>query len=98
MTFKFLSWDRPHDVREVLDRLETIAGLDGVVDLSRVAYAGHSAGAGSVMMVAGASRDFAGTLRTLADPRPIAFLACSPQGPARTASSRARSTRSRGPS
>jgi hypothetical protein len=31
-------------------------------------------------MVAGAGRDFAGTVRTLADPRPLAFIGCSPQG------------------
>jgi hypothetical protein len=32
-------------------------------------------------MVAGATRDFAGRQRAIADPRPIAFVSCSPQGP-----------------
>jgi hypothetical protein len=84
-TFKHLSWDRPHDVRAVLDWIDEQAApggaLAGTVDRARVAHAGHSAGAGGVMMVAGASRDFAGDLRVLADPRPLAFIACSPQGP-----------------
>jgi predicted dienelactone hydrolase len=84
-TFVHLSGDRPHDVRAVLDWIDEQAApggaLAGAVDRARVAHAGHSAGAGGVMTVAGASRDFAGQLRVLSDPRPLAFIACSPQGP-----------------
>ncbi len=80
---KALTWDRPFDVMEVLDRLEEReqADLAGRIDVSRIVYAGHSAGAGGVMMIAGATRDFGGTVYSFADPRPIAFIACSPQGP-----------------
>ena len=81
-TFKYLSWDRPHDLSRVLDWLDEPGGaLAGSVDLSRIAYAGHSAGAGAAMVVAGAGREIGDTLRFLADPRPRAFIACSPQGP-----------------
>lgn len=82
-TFKYLSWDRPHDIRRVLDWLDEQAAGDlaGRIDTSKILYAGHSAGAGSSMMVAGATRDFAGTQLGLSDPRPIAFMGCSPQGP-----------------
>jgi hypothetical protein len=83
--YKPLNWDRPNDVGAVLDWIETEAAagghLAGVVDVSRIAYAGHSAGAGSAMMVAGASRTYGDSLeRVLADERPIAFVSCSPQG------------------
>jgi hypothetical protein len=83
---KNLHWDRPNDVRAVLDWVEsqTAGGeLDGIVDASRIAYAGHSAGAGSTMMVAGAARRYRNTTEDLLvmDPRPVAFLSCSPQGP-----------------
>ncbi|RZO61964.1 MAG: hypothetical protein EVA89_10275 [Sandaracinaceae bacterium] len=83
--WKHLSWDRPHDVRAVLDHLEVAASagmpLEGSIDLSRVIYAGHSAGAGATMMVAGATRQIAGEDMLLLDPRPVAFLSASPQGP-----------------
>jgi predicted dienelactone hydrolase len=81
--FKHLSWDRPHDVRRVLDWVEEQARgrFADRIDPRRIAYAGHSAGAGGVLMVAGATRDFAGTQRAISDPRPIAFISCSPQGP-----------------
>jgi predicted dienelactone hydrolase len=81
-TFNYLFWDRPHDLEVVLDWLEDATGpLAGMIDLDRLAYAGHSAGAGNVLMTAGASRDYAGTVRTFVDPRPRAFIACSPQAP-----------------
>lgn len=83
-TWKYLSWDRPHDVRRVLDYLEaeTAPGgtLAGLLDMNRVAYAGHSAGAGAVLVTAGARREIAGLERDISDPRPKAFISCSPQG------------------
>ncbi|MFT5586638.1 MAG: hypothetical protein ACI9VR_004237 [Cognaticolwellia sp.] len=83
---KNLHWDRPNDFRAVLDWVEEQASagmLDGVVDPSRIAYAGHSAGAGSTMMVAGAARRYRDTSgdELLLDTRPVAFMSCSPQGP-----------------
>ncbi|MEZ4394270.1 MAG: acetylxylan esterase [Polyangiales bacterium] len=83
MTFKYLSWDRPHDLRRVLDWLQeqAVGAQRGNVDLTRIAYAGHSAGAGAALVVAGATREIAGSQRALPDPRPVAFLSCSPQGP-----------------
>jgi len=80
---KHLSWDRPHDVDAVLDWLELQAAgpLAGVIDLEKIVYAGHSAGAGATMMVAGATRQFAGVDTLLIDPRPMAFISASPQGP-----------------
>jgi hypothetical protein len=83
---KNLHWDRPNDFREVLDWVEDQASggmLDGVVDIGRIAYAGHSAGAGSTMMVAGASRSIRDTAedQLVMDTRPVAFMSCSPQGP-----------------
>jgi len=81
--FKYLHWDRPHDVRAVLDYLEeqAVGPLAGMADLGQLLYAGHSAGAGSTSMVAGASRELAGMPRTLPDPRPKAFIGCSIEGP-----------------
>lgn len=79
---KFLSWDRPNDVSEVIDALEAASGpgqpLEGLIDVTRILYAGHSGGAGGTMMVAGATRDLNGT-QLLLDPRPMAFMSCSPQ-------------------
>lgn len=81
--FKWLSWDRPNDFRRTLDWIdEQAAGrYAGVIDPAHLAYAGHSAGAGSVLMAAGAAREYAGAPVELSDPRPIAFMACSPEGP-----------------
>jgi hypothetical protein len=82
--FSHLNWDRPHDIRVVLDELERLAAtpaLRGQIDTAKVAVGGHSAGAGAAQTVAGAKRNFAGTAGTLSDPRPIAFLALSPQQP-----------------
>ena len=80
--FKFLNWDRPHDVARVLDWIDQQAAgpLQGRIEPRRLAYAGHSAGAGAALAVAGAGRDFAGNVRTLSDPRPLAFIGDSPQG------------------
>ncbi|HUQ06075.1 MAG TPA: hypothetical protein VM261_26410 [Kofleriaceae bacterium] len=82
LTFKYLSWDRPHDVRRTLDFVETQAAsgpFAGRIDADHIVYAGHSAGAGSVDMVNGASRAIAGTQMIVDDPRPVAFIANSPE-------------------
>ncbi|HJL19156.1 MAG TPA: hypothetical protein RMH99_26060, partial [Sandaracinaceae bacterium LLY-WYZ-13_1] len=83
--FKHLNYDRPNDLAAVLDWIEAQSApggrLEGRVDLERVVYAGHSAGGGAAMMVAGATREYGGTETLLGDPRPIAFVSASPQGP-----------------
>ena len=84
-TFRHLNWDRPHDISKVIDRLAAInaaAGpLHGRININRIAVGGHSAGSGGAMSVAGALRFFTNAPQALADPRPIAFMAFSPQGP-----------------
>jgi hypothetical protein len=80
--FKYLNWDRPNDIREVLTELErrnARGRLQGRIDLNRMAVGGHSAGSGGTLSVAGAVRVINGALRSFADPRPVAFLAFSPQ-------------------
>jgi predicted dienelactone hydrolase len=55
-----INWDRPHDVRAVLDWLErknTEASWKSVLDLSRIAHIGHSAGAGAGQMLGGVTRN-----------------------------------------
>jgi acetyl esterase/lipase len=85
-TFNYLNWDRPHDISRVIDRLAAInaaAGpLQGRINMNRIAVGGHSAGSGGTLSVAGARRFFTNAPVALADPRPLAFLAFSPQGPA----------------
>lgn len=82
--FKFLQWDRPHDLAAVMSELERLNGTPeflGKIDLSRIALAGHSAGAGGIVTVAGADRRFTNVALDSSDPRPVAFVALSPQGP-----------------
>ena len=82
--FKYLNWDRPHDIRAVLDELKRMNAqgqLHGHIDLGRIAVGGHSSGSGGALTVAGALRRFSGLPMDLSDPRPIAFLAFSPQQP-----------------
>jgi hypothetical protein len=82
--FKHLNWDRPFDISAVIDELERmnqLGELGGQIALNRIAVGGHSAGAGGALSVAGALRNFTGTPASLTDPRPVAFLAFSPQQP-----------------
>lgn len=67
----------------MLDELERLAvgEFPSQIDLGRVALGGHSAGSGAVLTVAGAERIFVGPPIGTADPRPVAFLALSPQQP-----------------
>ena len=55
-----INWDRPHDVSAVIDWLEDQAAgnFEGVIDLTKIAHFGHSAGAGCAMMLAGAPRNY----------------------------------------
>ena len=80
--FKPLNWDRPNDVKALID---VIADPDGPVatqaDISKIVYAGHSAGSGSALMIAGAVRQYGDVVHLLHDTRPIAFISGSPQGP-----------------
>ena len=76
--------DRPFDIKATMDYLESSdapAALQAVMDLERVAIAGHSAGSGGTMQVAGAPRLINNILVDAADARPEAFLLLSPQGP-----------------
>ena len=81
--FKYLNWDRPHDIRAVLDALALLSAgeFSGQIDMQRTAVGGHSAGSGGAQTLAGAKRIFVGPPIELSDPRPIAFLAFSPQQP-----------------
>lgn len=83
LTFKYLNWDRPHDLRQVVDRLSDYTALlqGAVPDPLRIAVGGHSAGAGAAMMLAGATRVFVTSPVTLDDARVRSFLTFSPQGP-----------------
>jgi hypothetical protein len=90
--------DRPRDTSAVIDALPSLGAqfpaLAGRLDLSRVVVAGHSFGAYTTRAVAGARLDLcpggSGAPpgwpfrdAQFTDPRPIAFLALSPQGPGR---------------
>lgn len=83
--FKTLNFDRPLDflqvVGELAERSET-PPWSGMIDTERVAYMGHSAGAGATMMVAGAGREYMPGLGLAfaAHSGPRAFVAMSPQG------------------
>lgn len=84
---KLLSLLRPWDIVQTIDYLEN--NYADLVDITKIAVGGHSAGAGGTLMVAGATRAFRTgdrskqyiDIRDLSDPRPVAFLAFSPQGP-----------------
>ena len=82
--FKYLNWDRPHDIRAVLDEIERMNASGefvGQIDVRRIAVGGHSAGSGGAQTVGGAKRLFVSAPVDLSDPRPIAFIALSPQQP-----------------
>lgn len=83
--FKHLNWDRPYDIRAVIDavrQMNSSGELAGRIDVDRIAVGGHSAGSGGAQSVGGAKRMFvAATPVDMSDPRPVAFLAFSPQQP-----------------
>lgn len=69
--------ERPREIRLLLDRLSKDPVLSRVGDWSRVGMGGHSFGAHTTQLVAGARPRLGGDL---SDPRPRAFVAISPQG------------------
>ncbi len=81
------SWDRPYDIRAILNTLEEenrSGPLAGRIDMSRIAVGGHSAGSSGTLTVAGATREYNGKrydASQLSDPRPKAFIALSPSAP-----------------
>ncbi len=83
--YKPLNWDRPHDVKALLDYLESDEGMAPMIreriDVAKVIYAGHSAGAGATMMVAGVGRSYAEVFEQIGDNRPLGFMSFSPQPP-----------------
>lgn len=77
------NWEaRPRDVRRVLDALPQlgIAALEGRLDPARVAVAGHSYGAYTALLCAGARVLLGGEQRDFSEPRARAFIALSPPG------------------
>ncbi len=77
--------DRPRDIAFVLDRLDELErqapALAGRFDRTRIAVAGHSFGAYTALACAGLKPSLPDAPNLdLADPRPIAFVAMSPQG------------------
>lgn len=76
---------RPRLVSRLIDLLPEIrallAGWDGSFDAGRIGVGGHSFGAWTTQAVAGVRFAIPGHAESLADPRPSAFLAMSPNGP-----------------
>jgi predicted dienelactone hydrolase len=76
---------RPLDVRRTVDALESlhehVRALTGKLDLSRVGIGGHSYGAYTTLLCAGAAvRLSDGPRQTFTEPRAKAFVALSPPG------------------
>ena len=79
--FKYLLWDRLNDVALVFDWLEQSAVSGELfVDMDRLVYGGHSAGAMAVMVMAGMESPYATGVPMPTDDRPAAFLVASPPG------------------
>ena len=90
--FKFLSHDRPRDVATLIANLAMIesllAPLGIVLDETKIVMAGHSAGAGGTLVLAGAGRRMGPDMHFFPELgeaplayAPIAYMAFSPQGP-----------------
>jgi predicted dienelactone hydrolase len=75
---------RPLDVRRTIDALETlpdhVRALRGMLDLSRVGVGGHSYGAYTTLLCAGARVHIGDSWQQFAEPRAKAFVALSPPG------------------
>ena len=76
--------ERPRDLRFILDQFAVLAeqapALAGRLDSARVAVAGHSLGAYTALALAGLRPTLPEGQVDLADARPRAFVAMSPQG------------------
>ncbi|MBM4089764.1 MAG: hypothetical protein FJ276_10100 [Planctomycetes bacterium] len=85
-TDTFTDWEnRPRDIAFILEALDEIEAkvpaLKGKLDRTVIGVGGHSFGAHTAQLVAGATTvDFGGARTSHADPRPLAFLLLSPQG------------------
>jgi predicted dienelactone hydrolase len=75
---------RPRDVARAIDRLnalgDVIAALRGRLDLERIGIAGHSYGAYTALLCAGARVGDGAVERDFTEPRARAFVALSPPG------------------
>jgi predicted dienelactone hydrolase len=79
------NWEaRPRDVAAVIDAVSKLSNLipalEGKLDLSRIAVAGHSYGAYTALLCAGARIQLDGRSRDFIEPRARAFIALSPPG------------------
>jgi predicted dienelactone hydrolase len=74
--------DNAHDISFIISSLNDISRqapeLAGAIDSQRIGVAGHSMGAGTTLVVAGATLPGGSSLAR--DSRPLAFVAISPQG------------------
>jgi acetyl esterase/lipase len=69
-------------VMDALPEIEALApALSGLLDATRIAIAGHSAGSPVPLVLAGAVRQNAGPEHRARDLRPVAFIATGPHGP-----------------
>ncbi len=66
--------NRAADLSFVIGAAADVPGLRGRVDPTRVGVGGHSSGAYTALLLAGATADMDGVPRTATDPRPRAFL------------------------
>jgi predicted dienelactone hydrolase len=76
---------RPLDIHRTIDALEAlpdeVRALRGMLDLSRIGIGGHSYGAYTTLLCAGAQVQFPdGSRHTFPEPRAKAFVALSPPG------------------
>jgi len=76
---------RPLDIRRTVDALEAlpdeVRALRGMLDLSRIGVGGHSYGAYTALLCAGAQVQFPdGSRQTFPEPRAKAFVVLSPPG------------------
>lgn len=71
---------RAEDVTFLLDKIPTLTTLAARADLTRIGIGGHSFGAHTTLLIEGAQPALGQAYR---DPRPMAFVAISPQGESR---------------
>ncbi|MCX7992856.1 MAG: hypothetical protein N2651_04210 [Fimbriimonadales bacterium] len=81
----FRDWDsRPQDISFILDSLDEIEAkvpeLKGRLNRKSIGVGGHSFGAHTSQLLAGATSVSNGMRKSHADKRPVAFLLVSPQG------------------